>query len=66
VAKRRIRQYQADPSSVASVSWSSDGRYLAVAISPGFEDGNESVSDGLVKLYVRELAEGEAKGKSAK
>jgi cell cycle arrest protein BUB3 len=66
VAKRRIRQYQAYPSSVASVSWSSDGRYLAVAISPGFEDGNESVSDGLVKLYVRELAEGEAKGKSAK
>ncbi|CAD0084897.1 unnamed protein product [Aureobasidium vineae] len=66
VTKRRIRQYQAYPSSVSSVSWSSDGRYLAIAISPGFEDGNEVISEGQVKLFIRELADGEAKGKSAK
>lgn len=66
VTKRRIRQYHAYPASVSSVSWSSDGRYLAVAISPGFEDGNETIQEGLVKVFVRELAEGEAKGKSAK
>jgi cell cycle arrest protein BUB3 len=66
VTKRRIRQYQAYPSSVSSVSWSSDGKYLAIAISPGFEDGKEVISEGQVKLYIRELAEGEAKGKSSK
>jgi len=66
VTKRRIRQYQAYPASVSSVSWSSDGRYLAVGISPGFEDGKEDTNQGLVKLYVRELADGEAKGKGAK
>ncbi|TIA04184.1 putative nuclear pore complex subunit [Aureobasidium pullulans] len=66
VTKRRIRQYQAYPSGVSSVSWSSDGRYLAVGISPGFEDGKEVISEGQVKLYIRELADGEAKGKSAK
>lgn len=33
--KRRIRQYHAYPESVAALSFSIDGQYLAVAVSPG-------------------------------
>lgn len=67
VAKRRIRQYQKYPASVAAVSFSSDGKYLAVAICPGFEDGKEDyTAEGLTKIFIRELGETEAKGKGAK
>jgi cell cycle arrest protein BUB3 len=67
VAKRRIRQYQKYPASVAALSFSSDGKYLAVGVCPGFEDGQEDYSgEGLTKIYVRELGENEAKGKGAK
>ena len=66
VTKRRIRQYQKYSSSVAALSFSGNGRYLAVAVSPGFEDGKEGVGEGEVKLFVRELGEGEAKGKGPK
>lgn len=63
--KRRIRQYQAYPSSIASLAWSSDGKYLAVGVSPGFEDGKEDVR-GPNMVFIRELSENEAKGKGAK
>ncbi len=67
IAKRRIRQYQRYQASVSALGFSSDGKFLAVAISPGFEDGKEGVGeDGTVSVFVRELAEGEAKGKGAK
>lgn len=66
VAKRRIRQYQRYASSVAGLSFSGDGRYLAVGISPGFEDGQEDLGEGAVKVFVRELGEAEAKGKGGK
>ena len=67
VAKRRIRQYQRYQASVSALCFSGDGKYLAVAISPGFEDGKEgSGEDGSVAVFVRELAAGEAKGKGAK
>ncbi len=67
VAKRRIRQYQKYPSSVAAVAFSSDGKYLAVGICPGFEDGKEEYSaEGATKVFVRELGETEAKGKGTK
>lgn len=67
VAKRRIRQYPRYQSSVAALSFSNDGKSLAVGISPGFEDGKEGGrGDGSVALFVRELGEGEAKGKGAK
>ncbi|PYH42297.1 WD40 repeat domain-containing protein [Aspergillus saccharolyticus JOP 1030-1] len=66
MAKRRIRQYQKLPSSVAAVDFSANGKYLAIAISPGFEDGKEDVAEGTVKIFVRELGETEAKGKGAK
>jgi len=67
VAKRRIRQYQKYPHSVAAVSFSSDGKYLAVGVCPGFENGHEDYSgEGNTKVYIRELGENEAKGKGAK
>ena len=66
VAKRRIRQYQKYASSVAALSFSGDGKYLAVAVCPGFEDGREGVGEGEVKIFIRELGEGEAKGKGPK
>ena len=66
IAKRRIRQYQRYPASVAALAFSSDGKFLAVGVSPGFEDGTEVLGEGIVKVFVRELAEGEAKGKGAK
>lgn len=66
--KRRIRQYPKLPTSVSALNFSPDGKLLAISISPGFEDGHEQdVADPeLVKVYVRELAESEAKGKPAK
>ncbi|KAF7154971.1 hypothetical protein CNMCM5623_003229 [Aspergillus felis] len=66
IAKRRIRQYQKYPSSIAAVDFSGNGKYLAIAVSPGFEDGKDDVAEGTVRIYVRELGETEAKGKGAK
>jgi cell cycle arrest protein BUB3 len=63
VNKRRIRQYQRYPASVGSIAFSSDGKYVAVGVSPGFEDGQEDIVDGVVKVFIRELAENEAQGK---
>ncbi|KAJ9623234.1 mitotic spindle checkpoint protein Bub3 [Taxawa tesnikishii (nom. ined.)] len=64
--KRRIRQYQNFPASVSSLAWSADGKYLAVGVSPGFEDGKEVIEEGSVKVFVREVTEAETKGKGAK
>lgn len=66
VAKRRIRQYQKYSSSVAALGFSGNGRYLAVGVSPGFEDGKDDVAEGAVQIHVRELGETEAKGKGGK
>lgn len=66
VAKRRIRQYQKYAASVSALSFSADGRFLAVAVSPSFEDGKEAVGEGKIGVFVRELGENEAKGKGAK
>ena len=66
IAKRRIRQYQRYQSSVSALSFSGDGKRLAVGISPGFEDGKEGVGEGTIAVFVRELGEGEAKGKGMK
>ncbi|KAF8251893.1 WD40 repeat-like protein [Wilcoxina mikolae CBS 423.85] len=65
MAKRRLRQYQKFGASIAALSFNKDGKYLAVASSAGFEDGK---SDGecppeTVKVFIREMAEGEGKGK---
>ncbi|WEW56864.1 mitotic spindle checkpoint protein Bub3 [Emydomyces testavorans] len=66
IAKRRIRQYQKYPSSVAALAFSANGKYLAIGISPGFEDGKDDIPEGTVKLFIRELGETEAKGKGGK
>jgi cell cycle arrest protein BUB3 len=66
VAKRRIRQYPKYGSSVAALAFSADGCYLAVAISPGFEDGKDEIAEGSVNIFIRELAPTEAKGKGVK
>ena len=67
VAKRRIRQYPRFQSGVAALSFSADGKYLAVGVSPGFEDGKDvGQAEGPFSLFIRELGEGEAKGKGAK
>ncbi|TVY65723.1 Mitotic checkpoint protein BUB3.1 [Lachnellula suecica] len=66
-AKRRIRQYQRYPASVAALCFSSNGKYLAVGVCPGFENDQEDYSgEGATKIYIRELGETEAKGKGAK
>ncbi|EPE28383.1 WD40 repeat-like protein [Glarea lozoyensis ATCC 20868] len=66
-AKRRIRQYQKYPQSVAALGFSSDGKFLAIGVCPGFENGQEEYSgEGVTKIYIRELGETEAKGKAPK
>ncbi|KAL1839785.1 hypothetical protein VTJ49DRAFT_1159 [Mycothermus thermophilus] len=66
-AKRRMRQYQRFPESVAALGFSGDGRLLAVGVCPGFETGMEDYSgEGRTKLFIRELGESEAKGKGSK
>ncbi|RKL15755.1 hypothetical protein BFJ68_g5522 [Fusarium oxysporum] len=66
-AKRRLKQYQKFPNSVAALAFSSDGRYLAVGVCPGFETGQEDYSGaGQTSVLIRELGENETKGKGAK
>ncbi|KAG5951232.1 hypothetical protein E4U53_003513 [Claviceps sorghi] len=66
-AKRRLKQYQKFPNSVASLAFSSDGRYLAIGVCPGFETGQQDYSGvGATAVLIRELGENEAKGKGAK
>ena len=66
-AKRRLKQYQKFPNNVAALTFSSDGKYLAVGVCPGFETGQEDyVGAGLTSVFIRELGDNEAKGKSTK
>lgn len=63
VHKRRIRQYQRFPASVQTIDFSSDGKYVAMGVSPGFEDASDDVPDGAIKVFIRVLSDTEAKGK---
>lgn len=66
-AKRRLKQYQKFPNSVAALAFSSDGKYLAIGVCPGFETGQEDYNGaGATAILIRELGENEAKGKGAK
>ncbi|KAJ0115355.1 hypothetical protein N8I77_000723 [Diaporthe amygdali] len=66
-AKRRMKQYQNFGNSVASLSFSSNGKFMAAGVCPGFETGQENYSgQGQTKVVIRELSETEAKGKGAK
>ena len=53
---------------MAALDFSPDGKMLAIGISPGFEDGSEDeeIDRSLVKVVIRELAEGEAQAKQKK
>lgn len=66
IKKRRIRQYQRLPASVAALEFSKDGSLLAIGVSPGFEDGQDGAEAGEVKVYVRTIKESETKLKSDK
>ncbi|GKT48592.1 mitotic checkpoint protein BUB3.2 [Colletotrichum spaethianum] len=66
-AKRRMKQYQKFPDSVAALAFSKDGKYLAIGVCPGFETGMEDYSaEGKASVFIRELGDTEAKGKGAK
>ena len=65
VAKRRIRQYARLPASIASLCFSPDGKYLAIGVSPGFEDTEEVIGKGVVKIFIKEIGD-EAKAKGSK
>jgi cell cycle arrest protein BUB3 len=66
-AKRRTRQYQKYPASVVALAFSSNGKYLAIGVCPGFENGQEEYTgEGATHVYVRELGENEAKPKEVK
>ncbi|EMR69323.1 hypothetical protein MGN70_014107 [Eutypa lata] len=67
-AKRRMKVYPRFPDSVAALAFSADGRYLAVAVCPGFESGgmDDYSGEGRTKILIRELSETEAKPKGAK
>ncbi|KAH9241995.1 hypothetical protein K456DRAFT_1757647 [Colletotrichum gloeosporioides 23] len=66
-AKRRMKQYQKFPDSVAALAFSKDGKYLAIGVCPGFETGMEDYSaEGKASVFVRELGDAEAKPKGAK
>ncbi|KAG5938843.1 hypothetical protein E4U60_001169 [Claviceps pazoutovae] len=66
-AKRRLKQYQKFPNSVAALAFSNDGKYLAIGVCPGFETGQKEYSGaGTTAILIRELGENEAKGKGAK
>lgn len=67
VAKRRIKQYAMYKASVGCLDFSADGKWLAVGVSPGFEDGEDGedgeglLRDGPVQLWIRNVAEKEPK-----
>ena len=70
VAKRRIRQYHRFGASVGAMEFSRDGKWLAIGVSPGFEDakgdGDGGMGDGPVQVWVRQIPDAEVKGKAAK
>lgn len=64
IAKRRIRIYPKLTASVSAMSFSSNGKLLAMAVSPGFEDGNDDIQRGSIAITIRELGENEVKRKA--
>lgn len=67
IAKRRIKQYQRFSHSIAALAFSADGSRLAIASCPGFEDGKDDyTAEGQTKIFLRRLAENEARAKGAK
>lgn len=66
-SKRRLRVYPKSEQSVASIAYSHDGRFIAIGTCPGFEAGQEDYSGaGATSVIIRELGDGEAKGRANK
>ncbi|KAK5135316.1 hypothetical protein LTR08_005420 [Meristemomyces frigidus] len=67
-SKRRVRQYNRLASSVATLEFSGDGRFLAAGVDPGLDDsraaGRADVSK--VRVVVRVLGGNEARGRAGK
>ncbi|KAF1993386.1 WD40 repeat-like protein [Amniculicola lignicola CBS 123094] len=63
VTKRRIKQFPRFPASVNSIAFSSNGKFVAFGVSPGFEDGKEDDTEGAIKVFIRALGDNEAQGK---
>jgi len=61
--KKRLRQFPKYPSSVSSLSFSPDGKYLAVASSYTFEEGEKDHAPD--SIFIRTIAESETKSKTA-
>jgi cell cycle arrest protein BUB3 len=66
VAKRRIRIYPKLEASVSALSFSSNGKFLAIGISPELEEGMDDLPPEPVGIYIRELGENEVKRKATK
>lgn len=69
-AKRRLRQYQRYAASIGAMEFAADGKWLAIGVSPGYEDAGDSedgnLTDGPVQVFVRDMPESEVRGKSGK
>ncbi|ELR24656.1 WD domain, Gbeta repeat-containing protein [Acanthamoeba castellanii str. Neff] len=60
--KKRLCQFHKYPTSIASLDFSSDGQYLAIASSYTFEEGERD--HPLDQVFVRQVAEAEVKPKA--
>lgn len=67
VAKRRLKQYPKFSNNVSALCFSNEGKFLAIGICPGFENGQDDYSGvGQTSVVVRELGDNETKAKGAK
>lgn len=64
VTKRRIRYFTGHAAAVVAIAWSASGSHIAVAASPGFEDGSEEVDPSLVRVYIKHVPAAESEGKT--
>ncbi|KTW30866.1 hypothetical protein T552_00576 [Pneumocystis carinii B80] len=62
VVKKRLRQYPKYPASISSLTFSNDGKYMAIGTSDDCNDVDKETNANN-KLFVRELFEEECKGK---
>ncbi|KAJ1972051.1 mitotic spindle checkpoint protein Bub3, partial [Dimargaris verticillata] len=60
--KKRLRQYAKYPSSIASLAFSANGQWLAVASSYTFDEGEKERAPEAI--YLRTLGENEARPKT--
>jgi cell cycle arrest protein BUB3 len=59
--KKRVKQYARYPTSIASVAFNSDGRYMALASSYTFEEGEKDAPPDAI--FVKTLNDADVKPK---